>query len=50
MSGFNRETLDAGFFADRRWRSDFPCNIGCGDEHLFPRNPRLAFDEACLDL
>jgi 3-hydroxypropanoate dehydrogenase len=51
MSGFNRETLDAEFFPDGRWRSDFLCNIGYGsDESLFPRNPRLGFDEACLDL
>ncbi len=51
MSGFNRKTLDADFFADGRWRSDFLCNIGYGsDDKLFPRNPRLTFDEACLDL
>jgi 3-hydroxypropanoate dehydrogenase len=48
MSGFNAETLDAEFFPDRRLRSNFLCNIGYGDDaHLFPRNPRLAFDQAC---
>ena len=51
MSGFNKETLDAEFFPDGRWKSNFLCNIGYGSEdRLFPRNPRLAFDQACLDL
>jgi 3-hydroxypropanoate dehydrogenase len=51
MSGFNRQTLDAEFFPDGRWRSNFLCNIGHGtDQNLFPRNPRLDFDEACLEV
>jgi 3-hydroxypropanoate dehydrogenase len=51
MSGFNAATLDAEFFPDGRWKSNFLCNIGYGSgENLFPRNPRLDFDEACLDL
>jgi 3-hydroxypropanoate dehydrogenase len=51
MSGFNPATLDAEFFADGRWKSNFLFNVGYGtDENLFPRNPRLDFDEACLDL
>jgi 3-hydroxypropanoate dehydrogenase len=51
MSGFNRVTLDAEFFPDGRWRSNFLCNIGHGtDQNLFPRNPRLDFNEACIDL
>jgi 3-hydroxypropanoate dehydrogenase len=51
MSGFNRATLDAEFFADGRWRSNFLCNIGYGgDENLFPRNPRPDFEEACVEL
>jgi 3-hydroxypropanoate dehydrogenase len=51
MSGFTPETLDAEFFPDGRWKSNFLCNIGYGsDENLFPRNPRLDFDDACLDL
>ena len=51
MSGFDRQGLDAEFFPDGRWRSNFLCNIGYGDpQGLFPRNPRLDFDEACLDL
>jgi 3-hydroxypropanoate dehydrogenase len=51
MSGFNATTLDAEFFPDARWKSNFLCNLGYGtDENLYPRNPRLDFDEACLDL
>ena len=51
MSGFNPASLDAEFFPDGRWKSNFLFNMGYGtDENLFPRNPRLDFDEACLDL
>lgn len=51
MSGFNKDSLEADFFPDGRWKANFLCNIGYGtDERLFPRNPRLAFDQACLDL
>ncbi len=51
MSGFDATALDADFFADGRWKSNFLVNIGYGtDENLFPRNPRLDFAEACLDL
>jgi 3-hydroxypropanoate dehydrogenase len=51
MSGFNAAALDAEFFPDGRWKSNFLFNVGYGtDENLFPRNPRLDFDEACLDL
>jgi 3-hydroxypropanoate dehydrogenase len=51
MSGFNAHSLDAEFFPDGRWKSNFLCTLGYGsDEKLFPRNPRLDFDEACRDL
>jgi 3-hydroxypropanoate dehydrogenase len=51
MSGFNAATLNAEFFPEGRWKSNFLCNIGYGSgENLFPRNPRLSFEEACLDL
>lgn len=51
MSGFDKAGLDAEFFPDGRWRSNFLCNIGYGDaQGLFPRNSRLDFEEACLDL
>lgn len=51
MSGFDQVGTDAEFFPDGRWKSNFLCNIGYGNPNgLFPRNPRLDFEEACLDL
>jgi 3-hydroxypropanoate dehydrogenase len=62
MSGFDHSKLDAEFFAagrecegcdqeffpDGHVRSNFLCNLGYGDpSRLHPRNPRLAFEEAC---
>ena len=48
MSGFDNAKVDAAFFPDGRVRSNFLINIGYGDPAtLFPRNPRLDFDEAC---
>ena len=48
MSGFDNAKLDAAFFAGTTWKSNFLCNLGYGDaSKLHPRNPRLAFDEAC---
>ena len=48
MSGFNRQAVDAEFFPHGRWQSNFLVNLGYGDEpKLWPRNPRLSFDEAC---
>ena len=48
MSGFDNAKLDAAFFPDGRFKSNFLCNLGYGDSSkLFPRGPRLAFDEAC---
>lgn len=48
MSGFDNAKLDAEFFAGTSWKSNFICNLGYGDAtKLFPRAPRLAFDEAC---
>lgn len=48
MSGFDRAGVDAEFFAGTEWKSNFLCNIGYGtEENLFPRSPRLPFDEAC---
>jgi 3-hydroxypropanoate dehydrogenase len=47
MSGFNNEAVDREFFAGTRIKSNFICSIGYGsDQNLFPRNPRLTFDEA----
>jgi len=51
MSGFNKETLDQDFFPDGRWKSNFLCNLGYGsEENLFPRNPRLSIEQACVFL
>jgi 3-hydroxypropanoate dehydrogenase len=48
MSGFHAERLNAAFFPEGRWQVNFVCNLGYGDSAgLFPRSPRLAFDEAC---
>jgi len=48
MSGFDKEKVDAAFFADTNWKSNFICNIGYGNPaKLHPRNPRLDFDFAC---
>jgi 3-hydroxypropanoate dehydrogenase len=49
MSGFDNDKVDAEFLADRGWRSNFLVNLGRGDwEGVFPRSPRLDFDEACV--
>ncbi|MEJ0018329.1 MAG: malonic semialdehyde reductase [Acetobacteraceae bacterium] len=49
MSGFDNDKVDEAFLADRGWRSNFLCNIGHGDPAgLYPRSPRLDFDEACV--
>jgi 3-hydroxypropanoate dehydrogenase len=51
MSGFNKAGLEAEFFPDGRWKANFLCNLGYGlADKLFPRNPRLDFDQACLDI
>lgn len=48
MSGFDAETLNTIFFADGRYRVNFLCNLGYGDSSkLFPRSPRLRFEQAC---
>ncbi|HXR59634.1 MAG TPA: malonic semialdehyde reductase [Burkholderiales bacterium] len=48
MSGFDNAKVDAAFFPDGRWKSNFLCNLGKGDPaKVFPRNPRLSFEEAC---
>lgn len=48
MSGFDNAGIDREFFAGTTWKSNFLCNLGYGtDENLFPRSPRLSFEEAC---
>jgi 3-hydroxypropanoate dehydrogenase len=47
MSGFDAAKLDAAFFAGTTIKSNFLINLGYGDvAGLFPRSPRLSFDEA----
>jgi 3-hydroxypropanoate dehydrogenase len=62
MSGFDQTKVDEEFFAagkpcfgceqeffpEGHVKSNFLCNLGYGDRGtLFPRQPRLPFDEAC---
>jgi 3-hydroxypropanoate dehydrogenase len=48
MGGFDRTRVDATFFPDGRWKSNFLLNLGYGDgSTLRPRAPRLEFGEAC---
>ena len=48
MSGFDNLKMDAAFFTGTRFQSNFVINLGYGDpSKLYPRNPRLSFDEAC---
>ena len=48
MSGFDNAAVDRLFFAGTSVRSNFLCNLGYGDSKgIFPRSPRLDFDEAC---
>jgi 3-hydroxypropanoate dehydrogenase len=48
MSGFDAAKVNAEFFSDGKWKVNFLCNLGYGDRgKLFPRSPRLDFDEAC---
>lgn len=62
MSGFDNAKVDEEFFAagkcegcdeeflpEGHLRSNFLCNLGYGDStKLFPRSPRLTFEEACV--
>ena len=48
MSGFDNAGVDKEFFPGGRIKSNFICSVGYGDPAgLFPRSPRLSFDEAC---
>lgn len=47
MGGFDRAKVDAAFLAGTTWRSLLLVNVGYGvTEKLYPRNPRLSFEEA----
>ncbi|MDA8746757.1 malonic semialdehyde reductase [Litoreibacter sp.] len=48
MSGFSNAAVDAEFFAENGWKSNFLCNIGYADETaLFQKLPRFEFDDIC---
>lgn len=48
MSGFDPDGVNAEFFPDGQVKANFICALGYGNrEELFPRSPRLAFDDAC---
>ncbi|MEV8521530.1 malonic semialdehyde reductase [Dyella marensis] len=50
MSGFDNAGVDRAFFGDTpNIKSNFLINLGYGDasRDLFPRSPRLSFEEAC---
>ncbi len=47
MSGFDNAGVDREFFAGTRIQSNFICCLGHGKpESVWPRNPRLTFEEA----
>jgi 3-hydroxypropanoate dehydrogenase len=47
MSGFDAAKVDEAFFPGTQWRTNFLVNLGYGDPAgLFPRSPRLDFEEA----
>ena len=48
MSGVDLAKVNAEFFADGRFQTNFLINLGYGDDSkLFDRNPRLSFEQAC---
>jgi len=48
MSGFDNDMVDEVFLRGYGWRSNFLINLGHGDPAgVFPRSPRLDFDDAC---
>jgi 3-hydroxypropanoate dehydrogenase len=51
MSGFAASKVNEEFFPDGKWKVNLLCNLGYGDPgKLFPRNPRLQFEEATVVL
>ncbi|MBN8230418.1 malonic semialdehyde reductase [Corallococcus macrosporus] len=48
MGGFDKAKVDAAFLQGTGWKSNILLNLGYGDAaKLFPRNPRLSFEDAC---
>ncbi|MCW8994611.1 MAG: malonic semialdehyde reductase [Psychromonas sp.] len=47
MSGFDNSAVDAEFFPEGRYKSNFLINLGFGDSSgNYPRGPRLSFEQA----
>jgi nitroreductase len=47
MSGFDNAKVDAEFFADKPWKSNFLVNLGFGEDGgFYPRGPRLSYNDA----
>jgi nitroreductase len=47
MSGFDNAKVNAEFFPDGRFKSNFLLNIGRADpKGIWPRGPRLPFNDA----
>ncbi|MEQ8508042.1 MAG: malonic semialdehyde reductase [Rhodospirillaceae bacterium] len=48
MSGFDTDKVNSTFFPDGRFKVNFICNVGYGDDkEVYPRGPRFEFDEVC---
>jgi len=48
ISGFDAAAVNSEFFPEGRVRVNFICNLGYGDHSkIFPRSPRLSFEQAC---
>lgn len=48
MSGFDKAKVDQLFWAGTKVETNFICSLGRGTgEKLFPRLPRLSFEDAC---
>jgi 3-hydroxypropanoate dehydrogenase len=51
MSGFDAAKVNAEFAPDGKWKVNLICNLGYGDpDKLYPRNPRLEFEQASVVL
>lgn len=48
MSGFDVDMINDTFFPDGRFKVNFLCNVGYGDDkHVHPRTPRFEFEQVC---
>ncbi len=48
MSGFDAELVNRSSFPDGRFKANFVCSLGYGSgKNIFPRSPRLDFEEVC---